>query len=72
MLRYNGEDPQILLFEDAELKTTYNMEDLTRQGKGGIIILIISIIIVTIPIINITVIITIIATILIQARRWGW
>ena len=37
MLRNNGEYPQILLFEDAELKTTYNMEDLIRQGKGGII-----------------------------------
>ena len=48
MLRFNGEDPQILLFEDAELKTTYNMEDLTRQGKGGIIILIIIIIIIII------------------------
>ena len=32
---HNNEDnPQILLFEDAELKTTYNMEDLTRQWKG--------------------------------------
>ena len=31
MLNHNAKDPQILLFEDAELKTTYNMEDLTRQ-----------------------------------------
>ena len=31
MLNHNAEDPQILLFEDAELKTSYNMEDLTRQ-----------------------------------------
>ena len=32
MLNHNAKDPQILLFEDAELKTTYNMEDLTRQN----------------------------------------
>ena len=30
-MNHNAKDPQILLFEDAELKTTYNMEDLTRQ-----------------------------------------
>ena len=34
MLNHNAKDPQILLFEDAELKTTYNMEDLTRHITG--------------------------------------
>ena len=37
IVHYNEDNPQILLFEDAELKTTYNMEDLTRQGKGDFI-----------------------------------